>query len=320
MNPTPLLHAIILGYGQFQKTTQVCLDSLIPEAKALNVPVTVFDNGSYDNSLDYQKNYVTDHSYVNSLFSDHNLGFAGGMNQAVRSVSAQWLLLVGSDTIFTKNSLKYLCQAIQNANLDIGLIGPVTNNAGNAQKISFGTNDFSKINELIARTWSKPSGLTCPAYRLDFFCVAIRKSLWDQLNGLDLSYGRGYYEDFDFCMRAKTLGYQCLLIEDAFVFHAGSASFKIVKEQKDLIRKNKRLFLQKNPNAKLRHLRHENFLTIEYYLESLKKIKINSGEYRVITSRLNSFCHEIPRGLLKRMWWHFKIQRLNKRVREYLSF
>jgi GT2 family glycosyltransferase len=145
MKKIPAVHAIVLGYGQFQKTSQICLDSLIPQAETLNIPVLVFDNGSPDDSLSLQEKYLGAYPNVNSLSSPTNLGFSGGMNEAVRTIDAEWLLLVGSDTIFTKNSLSHLYKAIQNAPTNIGLIGPVSNNSGNAQKISFDSNDFSEI-------------------------------------------------------------------------------------------------------------------------------------------------------------------------------
>jgi GT2 family glycosyltransferase len=307
MNRTPVVHAIVLGYGQFQKTSQICLDSLIPQAETLNIPVLIFDNGSPDDSLFFQEKYLKDYPNVKSSSSPINLGFAGGMNEAARNIDAEWLLLVGSDTIFTKNSLNYLYTAIKNASENVGLIGPVSNNSGNAQKISFKSNDYSEINKIIDSKWSEPSNLKCSIYRIDFFCVAIRKKIWDQLNGLDLSYGRGYYEDFDFCMRAKALGYQCLMIEDAFVFHAGSASFKKVQEQKNLIQKNKKLFLQKYPNVKLNHLRQDNFSTLKYYLKTGKLSHKNRGIIRVINSRINSLNHELPKSFFKKIWWNIKI-------------
>jgi GT2 family glycosyltransferase len=307
MNRTPVVHAIVLGYGQFQKTSQICLDSLIPQAEALNIPVLIFDNGSPDDSLFLQEKYLETHPNVKSLSSPINLGFAGGMNEAAQNIDTQWLLLVGSDTIFTKNSLNCLYKAIQNAPENVGLVGPVSNNSGNAQKISFKSNKFSEINKIIDSKWSEPSNLMCPIYRVDFFCVAIRKNLWVQLNGLDLSYGRGYYEDFDFCMRAKKLNYQCLMIEDAFVFHTGSASFKKVQEQKYLIQKNKKFFLLKHPNAKLSHLRQDNFLTLKYYLKILESSHKNGGMVRVINSRINSLQQELPKSFLKKIWWQIKI-------------
>lgn len=316
MNSPTLLHAIVLGYGQFQRTSQICLDSLIPQAKTLNIPVLIFDNGSPDDSLLQQEKYLKDQPNIKSLSSTINLGFAGGMNEAARTINAEWLLLVGSDTIFTKNSLNCIYTAIKNASENVGLIGPVSNNSGNAQKISFESNDFYEINKIIDSKWSQPSSLKCPIYRIDFFCVAIRKNLWDQLNGLDQSYGKGYYEDFDFCMRAKALGYQCLMIEDAFVFHAGSASFKKVQEQKYLIKNNKKLFLQKYPKAKLSHLRQDNFLTLKYYLRIQGLNHQNSGVIRVINNRINSLYHELPKSFLKKIWWHIKIYLLKNQFRK----
>jgi GT2 family glycosyltransferase len=36
---------------------------------------------------------------------------------------------------------------------------------------------------------------------------AVRTSLWRQLGGFDLAYGKGYFEDVDFCLRAQQAGF-----------------------------------------------------------------------------------------------------------------
>jgi GT2 family glycosyltransferase len=108
-------------------------------------------------------------------------------------------------------------------------------------------------------------------------------------------------------MRAKALGYQCLMIEDSFVYHQGSASFKKVTEQKDLIKKNKKIFLKKNPEADLRHLRQDNLLTIKNYLTSSDINRSNKGVIRVLEHRIKSLYHELPKSLFKKCLWRIKI-------------
>jgi len=42
-------------------------------------------------------------------------------------------------------------------------------------------------------------------------------------------------------VRAGQLGYECVMLEDVFVYSLGSQSFKSDSEQKALIRKNKKI-------------------------------------------------------------------------------
>jgi GT2 family glycosyltransferase len=49
--------------------------------------------------------------------------------------------------------------------------------------------------------------------------LAVRRSLWSQLEGFDPAYGRGYYEDVDFCLRARRLGFKVWFEPDCTLVH-----------------------------------------------------------------------------------------------------
>lgn len=49
---------------------------------------------------------------------------------------------------------------------------------------------------------------------LPFFCTAIRRSLFDEIGLLDERFSPGYYEDADFCYRAKKYGYNIVQVDN----------------------------------------------------------------------------------------------------------
>lgn len=58
------------------------------------------------------------------------------------------------------------------------------------------------------------------------FCMYLRRACVDEIGGFDeQAFGRGYGEENDWCMRAKKAGWRHVLCDDAFVAHAGNASF-----------------------------------------------------------------------------------------------
>jgi GT2 family glycosyltransferase len=221
------------------------------------------------------------------------------MNQAVAASKADWIILVNSDIIFAQDSLKNLLNSIENSVNNIGLIAPLTNNAGNGQCIFMPGNSAEEIIKNAERITQFPNGIKTISYRADFCCVAIKTSVWRKLDGLALVFGKGYYEDFDFSLRAKELGYQCAIAEDSFVYHEGSSSFKASKEQKGLIKKNKRIFLGRHSKAKLLHRRNGNLEA----LIQLKKLdtKTPSYSYRIELEKLDR-----PRSLTKKIIWIIK--------------
>ncbi|MEH3147070.1 MAG: glycosyltransferase [Methylobacterium frigidaeris] len=58
------------------------------------------------------------------------------------------------------------------------------------------------------------------------FCFYMRGSVIDEIGSFDeATFGRGYGEENDFCLRAAKAGYRNLLAHDVFVYHSGGVSF-----------------------------------------------------------------------------------------------
>jgi GT2 family glycosyltransferase len=306
------LDLLVLGYGKFKLTTQRCLMSIMTSAKALDIPIYVLDNGSPDDSAALQEEFCKDQTNVHSITSSENLGFAGGMNLLANHSSREWLMLIGSDTVFHPDALQILKDGLASLPDHIGIVGPVTNTAGNAQSIDLLGQDLISAFQEWDRVFSKKTQLIVPLYRADFFCVAIRRSLWNQLQGLDRKYGLGYYEDFDFCMRAQQLGMICAMFEDAFVYHQGSVSFKSNTAQSQLIKKNKKIFCATFPEAQLRHKRLDTYLAIEYMLrQDIPAENLQATQNRIRT-RIQSLYLDQPRSFFKKLRWKNKLKKLDQ--------
>jgi len=58
------------------------------------------------------------------------------------------------------------------------------------------------------------------------FCMLIRRAALNALGDFDrATFGRGYGEENDFCMRAAAHGWRNVLADDCYVVHAGGGSF-----------------------------------------------------------------------------------------------
>lgn len=310
----PFLHIIVLGYGRFDETSRLCLESLLPQVNGERV--TIFDNGSLDDSAAKQTKFTQEHPQLTSLLNPENLGFAGGMNAAVASFQeeVEWLMLVGSDTIFHKQALETMQLAMCTVPSHIGILGPMTNLAGNAQGLGILGNSLEEVFIRWRQLPNLERAIIRPLYRADFFCVAIRKSVWELLGGLDLSYGRGYYEDFDFCMRASQKGIEGGMIENALVYHQGSASFKSDVSQSTLIKNNKKIFVNRFPNAQLRHRRLDHYKTLQHVLNTQIQDEDQGASIQMIRWRIESLLADLPKSPLKRMLWRFRIQQIKKQL------
>lgn len=280
----------------------------------MNISVVVGDNGSPDDSAMRLEQFIDESQspILKSKIFSENHGFSGGMNRLVDEASTPWILLVGSDTIFEEMALKNLLSAIIIAPDQVGIIGPLTNQAGTAQRLDMGGDSPS----LIFEKWRllRPLKRLTPLHRADFFCVAIRNTLWKQLGGLDTRYGRGYYEDVDFCERATTADSKITMCEDSFVFHRGGASFSRDPKRDHLIRKNKSQFLNRFPDAKLKHVREDLY---DCCLELLANGPPSTSLIERVWLRIHTIENQKAKGFIKRISWKIKTQQLRNKLKQF---
>jgi GT2 family glycosyltransferase len=309
----PYIDIILLSYQKYHTTTRLCLDSILPDMSSETLRLTVIDNGSPDGSGDRIALDLADKSNVRVIALSNNLGFAGGMNYGASIATGEWLLLLNSDTTFQAGSLSDMADVLMSQPFDIGLVGPITNNAGTAQGYDL-CGGASEWQELKTSVKQSPTRLLVPAYRLDFFCVAIRRSVWERLGGLDTNYGLGYYEDFDFSLRAAAIGVKIGITEDVFVCHAGGESFSTQNDVAKLIKKNKLILRNKLPNTIFLHKRQDNYRVLRFYSElRLNKEWSPALELRA-RFRVKSLWNSLPKGWFKKLLWILRILFVSRKL------
>lgn len=314
----PYIDLILLCYGKFAATTKPCLDSFLADCVNTNLRLTVVDNGSYDNSANELREYLKPYPQVRAQYLEKNIGYSGGMNYGGSMVEGEWLLLVSNDTIFAPGSLLAFYNALREQPLDVGLVGPITNAAGNGQCYKIRGNT-SEVLEQAKFVQQFPCHVFIPSYRLDFFCVAIRKSVWEQLHGFDTVYGKGYYEDTDFSMRAKSVGSSMVICEDAFVYHAGSATFSTDPNTRKLIKSNKKIFQQRHPHAILHHQRQCNLAVLEEYIRLRQEGLWNEGLAIRAKLRIEALITDMPRSPIKKWLWQRKVNKILHEFSEVIA-
>lgn len=306
---TPLLSLVVLGFRNFDVTTRACLESLVPWFDDPEIEVLVVDNGSPDDSAEKTAAWCAAHPQAKCLLSESNRGFAGGMNWGAAQANGQWLLLVNNDTVFPAGALDALKRTVREAPVDVAMLGPVTNAAGNGQRLwkpGATHGDWLQIGQWLNEN---PTHELMPAYRCDFFCITIRRDAWDRLGGLDLAFGLGYYEDFDFSLRLAKAGYRQMITEDVFILHVGSATFKASAAARALIKRNKKLLKSKHPEARFEHTRLGNMAVLQAY-----KTLETEGLWNPVMEarrqlRQGALDGDAPRSFFKRWLWKYKVAR-----------
>jgi GT2 family glycosyltransferase len=293
---------IILSFNNFQETTGQCLAALAADPDFTKWEVIVVDNAS-DAHTQLQLNeakYL--YPEVHFVFNSSNVGFAAGNNIGIKQATGDFFVLLNSDAFPTPGMLARLVDHFARDE-HLGMVGPVTNAAGNEQCIYTKTGNMEdrlKEGLLYAATDGRE---ILSAYRLDFFCVAIPAQVVKLVGGLDEDFGRGYYEDLDYSLRVKAAGYRLGVAEDTFVYHRGSTSFgKMPGETKALLKRNKRLIIEKHGAGVIfQHVRQANLSILSQYMNK-RAVGAEVSSYR-ISNRLQLAHSGLPRSWLKR--WRY---------------
>ncbi|OZB98374.1 glycosyl transferase family 2 [Paenibacillus sp. XY044] len=226
----PKVSIVIVTHNNWSFTRQ-CLNSLTRKGGYPNAEIIVVDNGSTDQTR--AQLAALAQKPVQTVFSPINLGFAGGNSLGASCATGEYVILLNNDTIVPDATwIPKLIRPMQEHN-DIAMTGPMSNHVGNDQALDFFIGDPVQgadpgwLQEFYDsyREGTRETGL------LGFFCVAIRRSAFEKIGPLDHRYGIGMFEDDDYCERVKQAGYRMVIVEDAFVYHHGSATIKKLKSQ-----------------------------------------------------------------------------------------
>lgn len=189
--------------------------------------VLVVDNGSCDGS---GHRLAAEFPDITFLFSNENLGFAGGYNLGIkywfrRNYDAVFLL--NNDTITREpfiSVLETLCSELP----DVGIIGPVVADAAQPDTVqSFG----GKVNLWTGRFnylgTGRPLTRTCGLVQVDYVLGAafmIPRRTYDAIGLLDEGFFPAYVEEVDYCWRARQHNLRSYVTDQVVIWHKGGRS------------------------------------------------------------------------------------------------
>ncbi len=213
---------IILTYNNLDYTRQ-CLESIYDATPLEDFEIVVVDNASQDETPSFLQEFAPTHPNFRYLLNRENRGFAAGNNQGIDLAQGAYIVFLNNDVVVTRDWLAGLVAHLQDPK--VGMIGPVTNSAGNECRIPVDYQDLSGMTEFAARYTAAHQGQFFKIKMLPLHCAALRRSTVDEIGGLDERFGLGMFEDDDYAIRLAQAGYSILCVEDVYVHHFGSASF-----------------------------------------------------------------------------------------------
>ncbi len=205
---------------------QQCIAAIYGHQPSVDFEVVVVDQASTDGSREYLQQVAAEHTNFHLIENPVNVGFPRAINQGAAYARGEFLLLVNSDVILAPQCVDRLVRALE-ADPQLAVVSPVTNYVGRGPQVDPAATALqpTQIADYAASIADR-SGIQLIVDHLVFYCVMVRRHVFEFLNGMSEVYGLGNYEDNDFCLRARLAGYTLALVPGAFAFHFGSRTFK----------------------------------------------------------------------------------------------
>lgn len=283
--------------------TRMCLESVLVNTEYPNYEIIVVDNGSSDGTTGYLQDLATSYPQIQVVFNDRNCGFAIANNQGLAIATGEVLVLLNNDTLVPKGWLTGLVKHVEDPT--VGLVGPVTNRAGNQAQINVAYRTYGDFVRF-AHNRSQKAAELVDLRTLTMFCVAMRRELYLRIGPLDERFEVGMFEDDDYSMRIRAAGYRVVCAEDVFVHHFGQASIgklAATGEFGQLFNANRRRFEKKWGIAWEPHRRRPD----EQYQELVNRIRktVNAVLPHDATVIVVSKGDDDLLDLAGRQAWHF---------------
>jgi GT2 family glycosyltransferase len=276
------------GKSWLEKFLQLAIERS-PEAE-----VIVIDNASTDDSVAYLKTHFPN---TRLIINSSNSGFAGGYNEGLKSIDAEYFILLNSDIEVTPNWITPIISEMDKNN-NIAAAQPKVR-AYNAQErfehagASGGFIDkwaypFCR-GRIFEATEEDNSQYDSPreVFWATGACLFIRKEIYWKMGGLDTNFF-AHMEEIDLCWRIKNEGHRIMVYPESSVLHVGGGTLDYRNPRKTYLNFRNSLYtIHKNKEGVIFF-----FVLARLMLDALAGAKfILSGDFKHFISVIKAHFH-----------------------------
>jgi GT2 family glycosyltransferase len=276
----PDVSVIVILWNQAHLTFR-CVRALLGQYGP-SLEIVLFDNNSSDETADLLSRI--DGAQV--IRNDTNDGFLIGCNKAVAASHGRVVLLLNSDAFVRAGALSSALTVLDE-NVDVGAVGG---------RLILPSGQLQEAGSIV---WSDGStsgygrGLPPEAgeamFRRDVdYCsgafLMTPRVLWDRLDGFDEAFKPAYYEETDYCMRLRALGYRTVYEPTAVIDHY---EFGSEEKRGDSVKASLR-------NRKILRTRHAEALRLHHLPPTPANILVGREVLRTNRGRLLVIDNELP--------------------------
>jgi O-antigen biosynthesis protein len=192
-----------------------CIESIKENTFFLH-EIIVVDNGSRDASISILEEYE-EKKEIMLIKNSENKGFSRGNNQGINAASGDYIVLLNNDITLEK---KWLTRLVEKAEEDKknGIVGC---------RLVFPGGKVQHAGAFINSAGIGKNYLEHAEGEVDFVTAAvvlIKRKVIEEIGLLDEGYSPIYFEDVDFCYRARTAGFNVIYTPKVTIVHHESAT------------------------------------------------------------------------------------------------
>lgn len=238
-----MISIIVPCYNQLE-LTQACLKSIAENTR--DYEIIIVDNGSNpaffppsDVWLDVtaiggNREYIScveDSSNIKVIRNETNLGYPVAINQGIRKANGDVIILLNNDCIVSKGWAFWLLHHLET----FSIVGPVTNYCAGMQRVMIPVyNDEQELAREAEKWLEEHAGKSEEVNWVIGFCMAFKRSLYDEIGPFDESFWPCCGEEVDFCLKARAAGHKVGIARGIYIHHFGSQTFEAMERAGEL--------------------------------------------------------------------------------------
>jgi len=203
--------------------------------------VVVVDNNSKDGSLELAKKQF---ARVHYIVSGKNRGFSAGVNLGIRFAlekGAEAVLLLNNDAIIDTQTLSHIIE--KEEGYGEGIYSPIIQKPNGVKWFIFGKIDWKRFRSFHEK--KEQLGVYETTY-VPGCCMYITKEIFEKVGLFDEDFFL-YYEDVDFCLRAKKEGFPSRVISSISIVHNEASEENIPFKTYHLVLSGEKFFQKHTP-------------------------------------------------------------------------
>lgn len=282
----PKVFIIILNFNSFNDT-KACLLSV----KAMeydNYEVVVVDNSDTNEDYNRLKSEFKDCSIIKA---ERNLGYANGNNIGIKYAlknDMEYVCILNADVVVEKDFLHKVMKVFKEDE-QIGILGPCICEYNDRQRVQTAGADISLFTGLTKRKYRGYSYSEIPKANLsvDFLggaCFVCKREVFDKIGLIPENYFL-FFEETEFCIKAKKAGFKLLCVLNSRVYHKGSATIsRFGGLSYHFLNRNRVVFIKRNSSFIQKIL-----FSIYIFIEAVGRIIIRKEPFELIKNIISGF-------------------------------